>query len=343
MNPLNNKKLKTFFASAALATALTVSLGACASESPTPAAEDKSFTLYSGRSEDLIQPLIELFSEETGIQVAVRYAGSAELAAQILEEGSNVQADAFLSQDAGALGALTEAGLFQTLEPSITDLVDPAYRAADNTWVGVSGRSRVFSYNPAKVSEVPASVLDLTKPEWKGRIAIAPSNASFQSFVTALRVLEGEEVAAEWLAGMKTNAVLFEKNGQILDAIESGEVDAGLLNHYYWYEKAAEIGTDQMTSKLAWFAAGDAGNLVNVAGVGVLSDNSGARAFAAWLLGDTAQQYFTDKTFEYSLTGLAAPAGLPALGELASPKIDLSALAPLGATLEMIRSAGLTE
>jgi iron(III) transport system substrate-binding protein len=343
LNPLNTKKIKTFLAASALATALVVSLGACASETPAPVEEATSFTLYSGRAEELVDPLIELFTQETGIQVAVRYAGSAELAAQILEEGSNVQADAFLSQDAGALGALTEAGLFKTLDPSVTDLVDPAYRAADNTWVGVSGRSRVFSYNPAKVTAVPASVLDLTKPEWKGRIAIAPSNASFQSFVTALRVLEGEEVAAKWLAGMKTNAVLFEKNGQILDAVESGEVDAGLLNHYYWYEKAAEIGADKMTSKLGWFGAGDAGNLVNVAGVGLLSDNFAARSFAAWLLSETAQNYFTEKTFEYSLTGLPAFAGLPALGELASPKIDLSALAPLGATLEMIRSAGLTE
>jgi iron(III) transport system substrate-binding protein len=343
LKPLKNKKIPSFLAASSVAAALVVGLGACASETPAPSADDKSFTLYSGRAEELVDPLIELFTAETGIKVAVRYAGSAELAAQILEEGSNVQADAFLSQDAGALGALTEAGLFKALDSSITDLVPASYRAADNTWVGVSGRSRVFSYNPDKVTELPTSVLDLTKPEWKGRIAIAPSNASFQSFVTALRVLEGEEVAATWLAGMKTNAVLFEKNGQILDAIESGEVDAGLLNHYYWYEKAAEIGTEKMTSKLAWFAAGDAGNLVNVAGVGVLSDNSAARTFAAWLLGDTAQKYFTEKTFEYSLTGLAAPAGLPALGELAAPKIDLSALAPLAATLEMIRSAGLTE
>ena len=343
MNPLKLKKLKTFFAASALAATLIATLGACASEAPAPAAEDKSFTLYSGRAEELVKPLIELFTKETGISVAVRYAGSAELAAQILEEGTNVKADAFFSQDAGALGALSEAGLFKTIDPSVTGLVDPAYRAADNTWVGVSGRSRVFSYNPAKVKAVPASVLDLTKPEWKGRIAIAPSNASFQSFVTALRVLEGEEVAAKWLAGMKTNAVLFEKNSEILDAVESGQVDAGLLNHYYWYEKAAEIGADKMTSKIGWFGAGDAGNLVNVAGVGLLSDNSAARTFAAWLLGNSAQKFFTDTTYEYSLTGLPATAGLPALGDLASPKIDLSALAPLAATLEMIRSAGLTE
>jgi len=343
LNPLKSKKIAKFLAASSVAAALVAGLGACASEAPAPVAEDKSFTLYSGRAEELVKPLIELFTKETGISVAVRYAGSAELAAQILEEGTNVQADAFFSQDAGALGALSQAGLFKTLDSSITGLVAPEYRAADNTWVGVSGRSRVFSYNPAKVAAVPASVLDLTKPEWKGRIAIAPSNASFQSFVTALRVLDGEEVAAKWLAGMKTNAVLFEKNGQILDAIESGEVDAGLLNHYYWYEKAAEIGADKMTSKLGWFAAGDAGNLVNVAGVGLLSDNTAARTFAAWLLGDSAQKFFTDTTFEYSLTGLPAAAGLPALGDLASPKIDLSALAPLAATLEMIRSAGLTE
>ena len=330
---------------AAAATIVTVSsLAGCANET-TPTTGTETITVYSGRAEDLIAPLLEQFTEETGIAVEVRYAGSAELAAQILEEGNNVRADVFLSQDAGALGALTEVGVFKKLNSDITDLVDAKYRATDNTWVGVSGRSRVLSYNPALVSEsqLPKSVFDLADPTWKGKIGIAPSNASFQAFVTAMRVLEGADATNAWLAAMKTNAVVFEKNGQILEAVETGKISVGLINHYYWYERAAEVGEDKMTSKMAWFEAGDVGNLVNVAGVGVLSDKSEASTFAKWLLGKSAQQFFVEKTAEYSLTGLSAKVGLPTLESIQSPAIDLSALAPLAETLELIRAAGLTD
>lgn len=324
--------------------ATTASLAGCAKES-TPATGEQSITIYSGRSEDLIAPLLEQFSAETGIGVEVRYAGSAELAAQILEEGANVQADVFLSQDAGALGAVSEAGVFKALNADITELVDAKFRASDNTWVGVSGRSRVLSYNPNLLAEsdIPTSVFDLADPSWKGRFGIAPSNASFQAFVTAMRVLKGDDVTAEWLAAVKENAVIFEKNGQILEAVEAGEIAAGLINHYYWFEHAKEIGEENMVSKMAWFEPGDVGNLVNVAGVGVLSDKPEAQTFAKWLLGETAQTYFVEQTAEYSLTGLPASGWLPALDEIASPEIDLSALAPLAATLELIREAGLTD
>lgn len=343
---MNNKLKRGLRVSAAAIAAITAvtALTGCAKETtPTPTAE--SITIYSGRSEDLIAPLLEAFTEETGIEIEVRYAGSAELAAQILEEGSNVQADVFFSQDAGALGALTEAGVLKTLDSEITDLVDAKYRAADNTWVGVSGRGRVLSYNPELIDEadLPASVFDLADPAWKGKIGIAPSNASFQSFVTAMRVLKGEAATTEWLAAMKENAVIFEKNGQILEAVEAGEITAGLINHYYWFEHATEIGEENMKSKMAWFESGDVGNLVNVAGVGVLSDNAAAVTFAKWLLGETAQKFFVEKTSEYSLTGIPAQAWLPALDEIASPNIDLSALAPLAETLELIRNAGLTD
>jgi iron(III) transport system substrate-binding protein len=330
---------------AVAATIVTVSsLAGCANET-TPTTGTETITVYSGRAEDLIAPLLDQFTEETGIAVEVRYAGSAELAAQILEEGNNVRADVFLSQDAGALGALTEAGVFKKLNSDITDLVDEKYRAADNTWVGVSGRSRVLSYNPAMVSEskLPKSVFDLADPAWKGKIGIAPSNASFQAFVTAMRVLEGADETNAWLAAMKTNAVIFEKNAQILEAVETGKISVGLINHYYWYERAAEVGEDKMTSKMVWFEPGDVGNLVNVAGVGVLNDKSEASTFAKWLLGKSAQQFFVEKTAEYSLTGLTAKAGLPTLASIQSPAIDLSALAPLAETLELIRSAGLTD
>jgi len=331
-------------AAALIAAISATSLTGCAKET-TPTSGEQSITVYSGRSEDLIQPLLELFTAETGIAVEVRYSDSASLAAQILEEGDNVQADVFFSQDAGALGAVSESGAFKELNSDITELVAAEYRSTDNTWTGVSGRSRVMSYDPAQVSEadLPKSIFDLADPKWKGKIGIAPTNASFQSAITAMRVLEGEDATAKWLAAMKANAILFEKNGQILEAVEAGEIAIGLINHYYWFERAAEVGNENMKSKMAWFAAGDAGNLINVAGVGVLSDKPEAQTFAKWLLGETAQQFFVEKTAEYSLTGLAPIAGLLPLADVPAAKIDLSALAPLAETLELIRDAGLTD
>lgn len=343
MNKSLSRALK-IGAAALIAAISATSLTGCAKET-TPTSGEQSITVYSGRAEDLIQPLLELFTAETGIAVEVRYSDSASLAAQILEEGDNVQADVFFSQDAGALGAVSESGAFKELNSDITELVAAEYRSTDNTWTGVSGRSRVMSYDPAQVSEadLPKSIFDLADPKWKGKIGIAPTNASFQSAITAMRVLEGEDATAKWLAAMKANAILFEKNGQILEAVEAGEIAVGLINHYYWYERAAEVGKDNMKSKMAWFAAGDAGNLINVAGVGVLSDKPEAQTFAKWLLGETAQKFFVEKTAEYSLTGLAPIDGLLPLADVPAAKIDLSALAPLAETLELIRDAGLTD
>jgi iron(III) transport system substrate-binding protein len=226
-----NKKKNSYFL-AALALAPIIALSGCA---PTTSDSAESITIYSGRSETLITDLLDTFTQETGIAVNVRYGDSAELAAQILEEGSNVQADVFFSQDAGALGALAKQGLTKPLPSDITDLVDASYKSKDSQWVGVSGRARVLVVNPEKVTEIPTSYKDLMEPSWKGRIAIAPTNASFQAFITAIRITEGDQAAEEFLVAMKENAVLFEKNGLIMQAVEDGVVDAGLINHYYWF------------------------------------------------------------------------------------------------------------
>jgi iron(III) transport system substrate-binding protein len=333
---LNSKKNRCGLVALALAPIITLS--GCAT-SPSDSAE--SITIYSGRSEALISELLSTFTEETGIAVNVRYGDSAELAAQILEEGDNVQADVFFSQDAGALGALAKEGLTRSLPTDITDLVDTSYKSNDSQWVGVSGRARVLVVNPEKVTKVPASYKDLMDPSWKGRIAIAPTNASFQAFITAIRITEGDQAAEEFLMAMKENAVLFEKNGLILQAVEDGVVDAGLINHYYWFELENEKGVGNMNSELVWFEDQDAGNLINVAGVAVLSDNPSANVFVKWLLGDTAQNYFVERTREYSLTGVPDVAGVKPFGDIKAPDIDLSDLESLAETLELIRKAGL--
>ena len=317
-----------------------VSVSGCTAEAALP--DKSSITVYAGRSEALIQPMVDQFTLDTGIDVEVRYAGSAELAAQLLEEGQNSPADVFFAQDAGALGAVAKAGLLTKLPDEILGLVSPQYSAADGSWVGVSGRVRVFVYNPDTVANVPSSVFDLAEPEWQGRIGIAPTNASFQAFVTAMRVLHGEDKTLEWLRAMKTNAVIYEKNSAILEAVESKIVDAGLINHYYWFAMGREIGFDNLTSRLGQFEARDVGNLINAAGVGIVSDSNAARSFVEYLLSKTGQQYFVDETSEYPLiSGIEAGVDLTPLSQIPAPDIDLSDLDSLEETLNLIREAGL--
>ena len=328
--------MKRLFA-AALAAVSVVGLAGCA-----PSDTDGDFVVYVGRSETLIQPLIDQYVAETGVEVQVRYAGSAELAAQILEEGDNSPADVFMAQDAGALGAVSKAGYLRVLDADLLNLIDPAYRAADGTWMGVSGRVRVLIYNPENVTELPSSVLDLAGPEWKGRVGIAPTNASFQAFVTALRLIEGDDVALAWLEAMKENGVLYEKNSAIVEAVESGQVDAGLTNHYYWFARGNEVGFENLSSEIAAFESQDVGNLRNVAGVGILSEDSRAKAFIQFLLSETAQQYFVTETSEYPLIeGLDPLPGLTPLDEIPAPEFDLNDLDALEETLQLIRAAGL--
>jgi len=333
-----NKKIN-WLAPLAMAFAATLTLGACSS--PATNQSSDSITIYSGRNENLIAELLETFTKETGVKTEVRYGDSAELAAQILEEGANIRADVYFGQDAGALGALANAGVTKTLPSDITDLVATEFKSTNGQWVGVSGRSRVLVMDPATVSDVPTSYKDLMDPSWKGRIGIAPTNASFQAFVTAVRIIDGEKAAEDFLTAMKQNAVLFEKNSVILQAVEDGVIDAGLINHYYWFELASEKGESNMKSEIVWFNDGDAGNLINVAGVAVLSDNPSANIFAKWLLGETAQRYFVERTREYSMTGIPEVSGLKPLKDIKAPAIDLSDLDSLAETLELIRRAGL--
>lgn len=328
--------MKRLFA-AALAAVSIIGLAGCA-----PSDADGDFVVYVGRSETLIQPLIDQYVAETGVEVQVRYAGSAELAAQILEEGDNSPADVFMAQDAGALGAVSKAGHLRELDADLLKLIAPEYLAADGTWMGVSGRVRVFNYNPEKVLELPSSVLDLASPEWKGRVGIAPTNSSFQAFVTALRLIEGDDVALAWLEAMKENGVIYEKNSAILEAVESGQVDAGLINHYYWYARGNEVGFENLNSEIAAFESQDVGNLRNVAGVGILSEDSRAKAFVQFLLSETAQQYFVTETSEYPLIqGLDPLPGLTPLDQIPAPEFDLNDLEALEETLQLIRAAGL--
>lgn len=309
--------------------------------------DDAGLVIYSGRNEKLVKPLLDELEKAVGTKVAVRYGDSAELAAQILEEGDKTKAGLFFSQDAGALGALSTKGLLQKLPQASLNQVDAAFRGGAGDWVGTSGRVRVLAYNPGKVAKVPDSVHELTKPEWKGKIGYVPTNASFQAFVTGMRVLEGDEATRTWLKGLKANdPKVYENNLKVLEAVGEGEVSLGLVNHYYWYEQVAEKGEDKVGAKIHFLPGGDPGALVNTAGVGILKGSDQApvaQKAVDFLLSKKAQTYFAEETKEYPLAAgvTSTVKDLPPLKSLDAPKIDLGKLDSLQETLKMLQDVGM--
>jgi iron(III) transport system substrate-binding protein len=320
--------------------AILFALAACGPQ------ESTSLVLYSGRGEDLVAPIIAQFTEETGIPVEVRYGGTAEMAATILEEGANSPADVFWAQDPGGLGAVAAEGLFVRLPSGLRDRVPANFRSPDGTWIGISGRARVVVYNTDMVSpdELPDDIQGFTDPAWSGRLGWAPTNGSFQVMVTAMRQLWGEDQTRAWLEGILANdVVVYDNNTAVVAAVGAGEVAAGFVNHYYLYRFLAEEG-ESFPARNAFLPSGGPGSLVMVAGAGILasSDNEeNAEAFLDFLLGSTAQTYFAEETSEYPvIAGVALPPQLPALESLAAPEIDLADLEDLEGTLELLRSVG---
>ncbi|RLC56837.1 MAG: iron ABC transporter substrate-binding protein [Chloroflexi bacterium] len=308
--------------------------------------DEETLTIYSGRSESLVQPILDQFADESGIKVRVRYGDTAELAATILEEGDNSPADVFFAQDAGALGALAEAGLLKTLPRTVLDLVPSEYRSRADLWVGISGRARVVAYNTDALSpsDLPDSIFGFTDPKWKGRIGWAPQNGSFQAFVTGLRVLEGDAAARGWLEGIQANdPTEYPNNTTSVEGVANGEVDVAFVNHYYLYRFLDEKG-EGFKARNYYTGPGDAGSLVNIAGAGILettNSNDLAEQFLKYMLGTEAQQYFADETYEYPvIDGIAILDGLVPLSEVQPPDIDLSDLSDLNGTLDLLKETG---
>jgi iron(III) transport system substrate-binding protein len=340
-------------AAAVLAAALGVVIfAACGGDDEGEAATEAQgpLTIYSGREEELVAPLFDMFEEESGIEVEVRYGDSAELAATIAEEGDNSPADLFFAQDPGSLGAVEGEDLLAELPDETLEKVDERFRDPDGHWIGTSGRARVVVYNTEALTEgeLPDSISEFTDPQWKGRIGLAPTNASFQAFVTAMRLTAGDDQTREWLEGIEANdPKLYDGNTPVVDATAAGEIDVGFVNHYYLYV----VREEQPDAPIAnhYLAGDDPGALVSVAGAAVIDGSDQpetAQRFVDFLLSEEGQRFYAEaaEEAEYPLIeGVEAREGLPPIEDLQGPDIELDQLGPeLERTLELLNEVGLT-
>jgi iron(III) transport system substrate-binding protein len=320
---------------------LGASLTACSSSG------DERLTIYSGRNQELIGPLLDDFSEESGIGIDVRYGDSSDLALLIDEEGDASPADVFLSQSPGSMGFLDSKGRIGKLGRGVLDLVPDRFRANDGHWVGISGRVRVLVYDPDVVSEdeLPDSVFDVTGPQFEDELGVAPTNASFQDFITAMRELEGQTTTKQFLDDLVGNgARSYVNNIAIVEAVGRGEITYGLVNDYYLYELQAQ--NPDLRARNYYFPDGDIGSLILSTTAGVLdtaNDTGKAEQFIRFLLSKQAQEFYAGQTFEYPLArGVPQDPDKPPLDTIESPRVDLSSLGDgLLRTRELIADSGL--
>jgi iron(III) transport system substrate-binding protein len=334
----------------AILLAAGVASGLAASTAASRSAGGTTLTIYSGREEAFVKPLYDRFTQRTGIELRVRYGDSAALAATIEEEGRNSPADVFFSQDAGALGAIASRGRLEVLPRSILRRVPKRFRAPGERWVGVSGRARVVAYNTdvLRRSQLPRTIWGLTGRRWRGKVGLPPTNASFQAFVTAMRLKVGDARTRRWLLGMRENDVHFyARNSVVLQAVANREIELGLVNHYYLYQ----LKEQQPNAPVAnyFLGRGDPGALINVAGAGVVSgtdDRGAARRFLTFLVSKEAQRYFAHGPgrAEYPIVrGVKPRAGLPPLTKVDGARITLGRLGrQLPATLQLLNEVGYT-
>lgn len=313
-------------------------------------AETTTLTIYSGRAESFVKPMFDEFTRQTGIKLAVRYGDSAALAATLLEEGDNSPADLFFAQDAGALGAVASKGRLAVLPASTLNKVPARFRAPGKRWVGISARARVVAYNTdaLKSSDLPTAIWGYTAPRFRGKVGLPPTNASFQAFVTAMRMRAGDDRTRDWLLALKANDVKFYSgNSQVLNAIASREIEVGFVNHYYLYQLKEQRPTAPVANH--FLTGKDPGALINIAGAGIVA-SSGKKAAAGrlidFLLTKQAQRFFARSPgrAEYPLAGGALPrVGLPPLAKIEGARISLGALGPqLARTLQLLSEVGYT-
>jgi iron(III) transport system substrate-binding protein len=329
---------------AALVSTVVVVLAgtSCSSES-----ESDKLLIYNAQHESLTKEWIDAFTKETGIEVEYRQGGDTELGNQLVAEGDASPADVFLTENSPAMAAVEKAGLFADHDAETLDQVPAQYRPATGKWTGVAARSTVFVYNTSRLrpEQLPKSLLDLQAPEWKGRWGAPPTKADFQAIVSALLQLKGEQATAQWLAGMKTNAVLYNDNIATLKAVNAGEVDGGIIYHYYWFRDQSKTKEMSANTALHYFKNRDPGAFVSLSGGGILASSDKrdqAQQFVRFITGKAGQEVLEKGTsFEYPVaSGVPANPALPPLNSLQAPAVDPSTLNAQQVT-DLMTKAGL--
>ncbi len=320
---------------------VTASATACSS------GESDELLIYNAQHESLTKEWIDAFTKETGIKVTYRQGGDTELGNQLIAEGGSSPADVFLTENSPAMAAVEDAGLFADVDAATVGQVPAEYRPSTNKWTGVAARTTVFVYNTDKLQlgELPRSIMDLEKPEWKGRWGAPPAKADFQAIVAAMLQLTGEQATAAWLAGMKTNATLLQDNIATLRAVNDGEIDGGIIYHYYWFRDQAKTKEISGNTALHYFRNQDPGAFVSISGGGVLESSKKkdqAQQFLKFITGKTGQEVLEKGTsFEYPVaSGVPANPALPPLDTLQAPKVDPSTL-DAGKVTDLMTKAGL--
>lgn len=337
---------------AAASTVTAATLAACSSTTATPSSSQSSgasgtLTVYNAQHESLTQEWIAGFTKATGITVEYRQGSDTEMANQLVSEGDKSPADVFLTENSPSMTLVENAGLFAPIGAEIIAQVPEGYRPSTNAWTGIAARSTVFVYNKDKLAEadLPASIMDLAKPEWKGRWAASPSGADYQAIISAILQLKGEDETLTWLKAMKENATAIKGNSAVMKAVNAGEFDGGVIYHYYYFGDQAKGGQNSAKIGMHYFGNSDPGAFVSISGGGVLKSSKNAEAaqkFLAHITGKEGQAVLRDGTsFEYPIASdIEANAKLKPLSELAAPTIDPATLnSPK--VVELMQEAGL--
>ena len=303
--------------------------------------------IYNAQHESLTKEWIDAFTKETGIKVTYRQGGDTELGNQLIAEGDSSPADVFLTENSPAMAAVEDAGLFADVDAATVEQVPAEYRPSTNKWTGVAARTTVFAYNTQKLQlgELPRSIMDLQQPEWKGRWGAPPPKADFQAIVSAMLQLTGEQATSAWLTGMKSNATLLQDNIATLRAVNDGEIDGGIIYHYYWFRDQAKTKEISANTELHYFRNEDPGAFISISGGGVLESSKKkdqAQQFLKFVTSKAGQEVLEKGTsFEYPVaSGVPANPALPALDTLQAPKVDPSTLDAAKVT-DLMTKAGL--
>jgi iron(III) transport system substrate-binding protein len=307
----------------------------------------ETLTVYSAQHESLVRTMLEGFTEETGIALEFRDANDAELANQIVQEGEASPADVFLTENSPSIDVLDREGLLAPLDQATLDQVGAQYRPSSGNWTGFAARSTVLVHNPAQLpaDQLPASILDLANPEWQGRIGIAAGGADFQAIVAGVLALRGEEATRAWLEGLERNANVYPSNSAVMVAADEGEIDAGVMYHYYFYRDRAENGLKSDDAELHFFRNSDPGAFLSISGAGVLASSDQpeqAQRLVAYLTSPPAQQRLAESTaLEYAVgNDVPSAEALPPLAELQAPQVDPGSLDQQRVT-ELMQDVGL--